>query len=118
MQERRILEENLEKEISFLTITDREQDHEKNQGRHPICPSGVSDFPPLPAYNTRAKINEMLEEESKDILEENVEKGIASLTITDCEQDQAKTQGRGPTCPSELSEFPPLPAYNTRAKIN
>ena len=45
-------------------------------------------------------------QKSRDILEENLEKEISSLTITDCEQDQEKTQCRHPT---EISDIPRAP---------
>jgi hypothetical protein len=53
---REILEENLEKEISSLIISDCEQDQEKTQDRHPTCPPGFSDIP-------RAQKNNIEEEE-------------------------------------------------------
>ena len=57
---REILEENLEKEISSLIITDCKQDQEKTQGRHPTCPPGFSDIP-------RAQKNNFEEEEKVKI---------------------------------------------------
>ena len=113
-----ILEENMEKEISSLIISNFEEELDKNQGRCPIrppgfghstYPTGFADFPPLRGYNTRAKSNEM-QEKSRNILDENVEKGISSLTIAN--YDQEKNQDQGPTCPSGFSDFPP------RAKTN
>ena len=53
---REILEENLEKEISSLIITDCEQDQEKTQGQRSTCPPGFSDIP-------RAQKNNIEEEE-------------------------------------------------------
>ena len=55
-----------------------------------------------------------LVQKSRDILEENLEKEISSLTITDCEQDQEKTQCRHPTCPPEISDIPRLLLVNWR----
>ena len=81
-----ILDESMEKQMSSLTITDCEQDQEKTQDRHPTCPPGFSDLPPLPSYN--------------------VEKEISSLIITDCEQDREKTHDRRPTCPPGFSDIP------------
>ena len=69
------------------------------------------------AYFMKAKVEEV-KERSNDILDESKEKGMASLTITNCEQDQEKNQGQGPNCPPGFSDCPPLPAYNTRARNN
>ena len=63
------------------------------------------------AYFMKAKVEE-IEEKSSHILDESMEKGISSLNITDCKQDQEKTQGQGPTCPPGFSDLPPLPSYN------
>ena len=60
-----------------MIITDCEQYQEKRQRRHPTCPPGFSDLPPLLPYN--------------------VEKGMASLIITDTEQNQ---------CPPGFSDIP------------
>ena len=91
-------EENLEKEISSLTITDCEQDQEKTQCRHPTCPPEISDIPRAPTCKLAKLIRE--------ILEENLEKELSSLIISDCEQDQEKTQGQRPTCPPGFSDIP------------
>ena len=96
-----ILYESMEKGMSSLTIIDFEQDQEKKQRRDPTCPPGFSDLPPLPSYN--------------------VEKGMSSLIVNDCEKDergQEKNKRRGPTCPPGFSDGPPLPAYDTRARNN
>ena len=86
----------MEKEIS----SNFEEELDKNQGRRPsrppgfghTSPSGFADFPPLRAYNTRAKSNKM-QEKSKNILDENLDKGITSLTITDFDQEKNQDQG-------------------------
>ena len=88
----------MEKEISSLTITDCEQDQEKTQCRHPTCPPEISDIPRAPTFKLAKLIRE--------ILEENLEKELSSLTISDCEQDQEKTQGQRPTCPPGFSDIP------------
>ena len=87
-----------EKEISSLTTTDCEQDQEKTQCRHPTCPPEISDIPRAPTCKLAKLIRE--------ILEENLEKELSSLTISDCEQDQEKTQGQRPTCPPGFSDIP------------
>ena len=86
----------MEKEIS----SNFEEELDKNQGRRPnrppgfehTSPSGFSEFPPLRAYNTRAKSNE-IQEKSNDFLDENVEKGISSLTIANYDQEKNQDQG-------------------------
>ena len=72
-----ILEEN----TSFLIIK-----QEKKQRKRPTCPPGFSDLPPLLSYN--------------------MEKGMISLNITDCEQDQEKPHHRRPTCLPGFSDIP------------
>ena len=93
----------------FFDLTCFKEVGQKYRNIYFTCPSGFSDFPP------QAEINEM-EEKSKDTLNENVEKGIPSLTITDF--DQEKPQDQGPTSPSGFLMFPPLSTDNTRGKIN
>ena len=78
-----ILDENVEKGISSLTISDCDQ--ETKQDQCPTCPSEFSDFPPLSADNTRGQINKE-EEKSREIQEEIV------IEITNCQQDQEKIQ--------------------------
>ena len=80
---------------------------QKNQ---PIPPKDVRCSRRL-TYFMKAQTEE-IEEKSSDILDEGMEKGMSSLTITDCEQDQEKTQCLGPTCPPGFSDLPPLPSYN------
>ena len=79
---RDILEKIVVKGMSSLVITDCE---EKNERRHPTCPPGFSDLPPLLSYN--------------------VEKGMSSLIVTNTEQDQEKNQRRHPTCPPGFQTF-------------
>ena len=98
------------KKISSLTITDCEQDQEKTQHLKIFRLSSVSS-PPVSADNTKDEINET-EEKLSYILDENVEKGISSLTISDC--DQEKIQDQCLTCPSGFSDFPPPSADNMR----
>ena len=86
----------MEKEIS----SNFEEELDKNQGRRPNhppgfghnSPSGFAEFPPLRPYNTRAKSNEK-QEKYIDFLDENGEKGISSLTITDYDQENYQDQG-------------------------
>ena len=56
-----------------------------------------------------AEINEM-EEKSRDILDENAEKGISSLTVSNF--DQEKNHDQCSTGPSGFSDFPPLRECN------
>ena len=60
---RDILDESVKKWISFLTISDCDQ--EKNQDWFPTCPFEFSDFPPLSADNTKGQINK----EPRDFLD-------------------------------------------------
>ena len=86
----------MEKEIS----SNFEEELDKNQGRRlnrppgfgHTSPSGFADFPPLRPYNTRAKSNEM-QEKSRNILDENVDKGMSPLTITNYDQEKNQDQG-------------------------
>ena len=94
----------------------------KVKGFHLVENRELLEAPPSPAYNTGVEINEM-DEKSRHILEDNVEKGInywlsAFPTITDSEQDQEKTQCRRPTCPCKFSDLPPYPSYNVEEGIS
>ena len=69
------------------------------------------------AYFMRDQTEE-IEEKSSDILDESMEKGMSSLTITHCEQDKEKTQRLGPICPPGFSDLPPLPSNNVGKGIS
>ena len=69
------------------------------------------------AYFMKAQTEE-IEEKSRDILDESMEKEMSSLIIADCEQDQEKNQCRSPTCPPGFSDLPPLPPYNVGKGIS